>query len=372
MAGSEAVRVLVAPQEFKESLTAEEAAAAIARGIASARPDWTVEELPLSDGGPGFLAALARATGGRERAAGTHDALGRARTAHVLDIANTETCAVEAAMANGLALIDREARDPLRASTEGVGELIAAAMEGQPQRIVVGVGGSATSDGGSGMARALGARFRDGAGRDLPPGAAPLAELARIDWSPPGSLAGVQVLVATDVTNPLVGPRGAAAVFGPQKGATPNDVDAIEAALQRYAAAVERSLGVAIAGMPGAGAAGGLGGGLVAFLGGRIMSGFDVVAEAVGLEGRLRRADIVVTGEGSYDAQSEQGKTVGRLRRMASDTGTGCIVLGGRAEEASGEVLTLAEIEPDRDASMRNAAALLEALAARWARSAAV
>ena len=149
-------------------------------------------------------------------------------------------------------------------------------------------------------------------------------------------------------------------------------MDAIEAALQRYAAAVERSLGVSIAGMPGAGAAGGLGGGLVAFLGGRIMSGFDVVAEAVGLEGRLRRADIVVTGEGSYDAQSEQGKTVGRLRRMASDTGTGCVVLAGRAEEASGEVLTLAEIEPDREASMHNAAALLEALAARWARSAAV
>ena len=372
MAGSEAVRVLVAPQEFKESLTAEEAAAAIARGLAAARPEWTVEELPLSDGGPGFLAALARATGGRMRVAATHDALGRARTAHVLDIADTGTCTVEAAMANGLALIERADRDPLRASTEGVGELVAAALEGRPRRIVVGVGGSATSDGGSGMARALGARLRDGAGRDLVPGAAPLSELARIDWSPPHSLAGVKVLVASDVTNPLVGRRGAAAVFGPQKGASPRDVEAIEAALQRYAAVVERSLGVPIAELPGAGAAGGLAGGLVAFLGGRIMSGFDVVAEAVGLEERLRRADVIVTGEGSFDGQSEQGKTVGRLRGLAADAGVPCVVLAGRAEGASGEVHTLAVLEPDRERSMANAAVLLEELAARWARSAGV
>ncbi len=366
------MRVLVAPQEFKESLTAEEAAASITRGLAAAQPYWTIEQLPLSDGGPGFLAALARATKGRTRATDTYDALGRTRTAHVLDIAETGTCAVEAAMANGLALIEREERDALHASTEGVGELIAAALEGRPRRVVVGVGGSATSDGGAGMARALGARFRDGAGRDLAPGAAALAELARIDWSPPESLAGVEVQVATDVTNPLVGPQGAAAIFGPQKGASPGDVEAIEAALQRYAAVVERSLGMGIANLPGAGAAGGLAGGLVAFLGGSIMSGFDVVAEAVRLGERLRQADIVVTGEGSYDRQSEQGKTVGRLRQMAAGAGVRCVVLAGRAEGGSGQVRTLAEIEPDRNLSMRNGAALLEELAARWARSALV
>ena len=365
------MRVLVAPQEFKESLTAEQAADAIARGIAGAQPGWTVEALPLADGGPGFLAALARAAGGDLRPAATHDALGRARTAHVLDVPETGTCAVEAAMANGLALIAPEERDPLRAGTEGVGELIAAALGEGARRIVVGVGGSATSDGGAGMARALGARFRDGAGRDLPPGAGPLAELARIDWTPPQALAGVEVLVATDVTNPLTGPNGAAAVFGPQKGASPRDVDAIEAALQRYAAVTERSLGVAIAGMAGAGAAGGLAGGLAAFLGGRILSGFDVVAEAVGLAERLRRADLVVTGEGRYDGQSEQGKTVGRLRRMAAEAGVPCAVFAGRAEGAPEDVRTLAELEPDAGASMRNAAALLEELAGRWARSAA-
>ena len=365
------MRVLVAPQEFKESLTAEEAAAAIARGLGAVRRGWAIEELPLADGGPGFLAALARATQGRRRAVGTHDALGRPRMADALDIAETGTCAVEAAMANGLALIERDERDALRAGTEGVGELLAAAYGGRPRRVVVGVGGSATSDGGAGMARALGARFLDGAGRDLPSGAAALAELERIDWTPPAFAAGVETLVAADVTNPLVGPQGAAAVFGPQKGASTEDVAVLEGALRRYAAVVERSLGVAIADLPGAGAAGGLAGGIVAFLGGRILSGFEVVAEAVGLRERVRGADLIVTGEGSVDAQSGQGKTVGRLRRLADEEGVPCVVLAGRAEGETANVFTLAGIEPDRERSMANAGALLEELAARWARSAA-
>ncbi len=364
------MRILVAPQEFKESLSAEEATAAITRGLTAAQPAWSIDKLPLSDGGPGFLAALARATNGQLRPAATHDALGRAKTAHVLDIAETETCAVEAALANGLALIESTVRDPLHAGTEGVGELIAATLEGRPRRIVVGVGGSATSDGGAGMARALGARFRDVAGRDLAPGAAPLATLARIDWTPPRALAGVETLIAADVTNPLVGSTGAAAVFGPQKGASPREVETLEAALRRYAAAVEHALGVGIADLAGAGAAGGLAGGLVAFLGGRIVSGFDVVAEATGLRERLCRADIVVTGEGSFDAQSERGKTVGRLRELAAACGIRCIVLAGRAVDATGEVRTLTEIEPDPETCLREAAPLLEDLAARWAQSA--
>ncbi len=368
------MRVLVAPQEFKESLTAEEAAAAIARGLRSAKRGWLIEELPLSDGGPGFLAALARAMNGQRRVVRVHDALGRPRIGRVLDIAETGVCAVEAAMANGLALIAREERDVLRSSTEGVGELLAAAFAGKPRRVVVGVGGSATSDGGSGMARALGARFLDGVGRDLPVGAAPLADLDRIVWSRPAFLSGVEILVATDVTNPLVGPQGAAAVFGPQKGASKEEVAVIEAALRRYADVVQRSLGVAIAELPGAGAAGGLAGGLAAFLGSRIRSGFDVVAEAVGLRERVRRANLIITGEGSVDAQSGQGKTVGRLRRLADEEGVPCVVLAGRAEGggSSANALTLAALEPDRERSMRNAAALLEELAARWARSAAL
>ncbi len=363
------MRVLVAPQEFKESLTAGEAAAAIARGIAAARPAWTVEQLPMSDGGPGFLDALERAARGRFRPAATRDALGRARTARVLDLPGTGTCAVEAALANGLALIAPAERDPLRAGTEGVGDLIAAALAGRPRRLLAGVGGSATSDGGAGMARALGARFLDAAGRDLTPGVAPLAALERIVWTPPPTLDGVETLAATDVTNPLLGPNGAAAVFAPQKGATAEQTAAIEAALRRYAAVLERSLGVAIADLPGAGAAGGLAGGLAAFLGARIVSGFEVTAEAAGLRERLRRADRAVTGEGSFDAQSLGGKTTGRLLALAAAEGVPCVVLAGRATAAAGEARSLAEIEPDPAVRMREAAPLLERLAARWAES---
>lgn len=361
--------MLVAPQEFKESLSAAEAAAAIACGIAAARPAWTVEQLPMSDGGPGFLDALERAVGGRFRAAATRDALGRPRTARVLDMPETGTCAVEAALANGLALIAPAERDPLRAGTEGVGDLIAAALEGRPRRLLVGVGGSATSDGGAGMARALGARFLDATGRELAPGVAPLANLDRIAWTPPPALDGVETLAATDVTNPLLGPDGAAAVFAPQKGATAEQVPVIEAALRRYAAVLERSTGVAAADLPGAGAAGGLAGGLAAFLGARIVSGFEVTAEAAGLRERLRRTDVAVTGEGSFDAQSLRGKTTGRLRALAAAGGVPCVVLAGRASVTADEVRTLAEVEPDAAVRMREAAPLLERLARRWAES---
>lgn len=365
------MRVLVAPQEFKESLSAEEAAAAIARGIAAVRPGWTVERLPLSDGGPGFLAALARASGGRARPAAARDALGRPRAARVLELEGTRTCAVEASMADGLALIAPAERDAPRAGTEGVGDLVAAALARRPRRLIVGVGGSAASDGGAGMARALGARFLDVAGRDLPPGAAPLARLDRIVWTPPPALAGVETLAATDVTNPLLGPNGAAAVFGPQKGASPEQVAAIGAALRRYASVLERALGAGVAELPGAGAAGGLAGGLAAFLGARIVSGFEVAAEAAGLRARLRRAGVVVTGEGSFDAQSLGGKTTGRLLALAGAEGVPCVVLAGRATAAAGEARTLAEVEPDAARHMREAAPLLERLAARWAESAA-
>ena len=364
------MRVLVAPQEFKESLSAGEAAAAIARGIAAVRPGWTVEQLPLSDGGPGFLDALERASGGRALPVPARDALGRPRTARVLELADARTCAVEAAMADGLALIAPAERDAPRAGTEGVGDLIAAALARKPRRLVVGVGGSAASDGGAGMARTLGARFLDAAGRDLAPGATPLATLDRIVWTPPPALDGVETLAATDVTNPLLGPRGATAVFGPQKGASPEQVAAIEAALRRYAAVLERSLGADVGGLPGAGAAGGLAGGLAAFLGARIVSGFEVTAEATGLRERLRRADVVVTGEGSFDAQSLGGKTTGRLRALAGAAGAPCVVLAGRATAEAGEARTLAEVEPDASLHMREAAPLLERLAARWAESA--
>jgi glycerate kinase len=363
------VRVLIAPQEFKGSLSADEAAAAIAKGIRQTQPGWTLDVLPLSDGGPGFLDALRRAIKADTAAAIVHDPLGRNVLGRYLVIRGSHDAVIEAAQANGLFHLSPGERDPLRADTYGVGQLIAAALEGRPPHLIVGVGGSATTDGGAGMARALGARFLDAAGNDPGPGGAPLANLARIEWRRPPSLEGVEVIVATDVTNPLTGPNGAAAVYAPQKGATPEQVDILEAALVRYARVVRDDLGVDIASLPGAGAAGGLAAGLVAFLGARIASGFDVVADATGLAQRLTAADYVVTGEGCFDSQSLQGKTTGRLLDMARTAGKPSAVFAGLARPDRPGVLALSSLEPDLTTSMRNAAALLRDLAARWAES---
>jgi len=361
------VRVLIAPQEFKGSLSADEAAATIARGIRRARPDWTLDMLPVSDGGPGFIDALRRAIKADSAALPVHDPIGRTVLGRYLVIRGSHDVAIEAAQANGLFHLAESERDPLRADTFGVGELIAAALEGHPPRLVVGVGGSATTDGGAGMARALGARFLDSGGKELPPGGGPLARLARIEWRRPAVLDGVEVVVATDVTNPLTGPNGAAAVYAPQKGASPSQVEILEAGLVRFAEVVRDSLGVEIAGMPGAGAAGGLAGGLVAFTGARIASGFEIVAEATDLAARLAAADVVVTGEGSFDSQSLQGKTTGRVIAMARAAAKPWVVFAGSAAAAGPGVLTLASLEPDREASMRNATELLRDLAGRWA-----
>jgi glycerate kinase len=357
--------VLIAPQEFKGSLSADEAAAAIRHGIRKARPEWQLDVLPMSDGGPGFIDALRRAVKADTAAAVVQDALRRRVLARYITIRGTRTTVIEAALANGLMHIAPEERDALHADSYGVGQVIADALAGEPERLIIGVGGSATTDGGAGMARALGARFMDEAGRELAPGGAALQELARVDWSPPAALAGVEVVVATDVTNPLVGPEGAARVYAPQKGATPEQVDVLEAGLLRFAAVVRRSLGVDVATLPGGGAAGGLAAGLVAFLGARIVSGFDVVAEATGLEVRMAAVDVVVTGEGSYDAQSAQGKTTGRIQAMAAELGKPCVVFAGRSAEPG--VLTLAELEADAGRSMAQAGKLLEAVAGRWA-----
>lgn len=364
-------RILIAPQEFKESLTATAAAEAVARGLAAARPSWQLDLLPFSDGGPGFLDALQTARRGRRFSASVRDALGRWRRAEYLLLDEGPTAVIEAAEANGLALVAPAERDALRASTEGVGDLIRAAAHHRPARLVIGIGGSATTDAGTGMARALGARLIDADGRDLAPGGGALVDLARIDWQRPRPLADIDVVVACDVTNPLTGPAGAARVFGPQKGATPAQVERLEAGLRRFALVARECLGVDVDRVSGAGAAGGLGAGLVAFLGARIVSGFDVVAEATGFYDRLAAAAIVVTGEGRFDAQSLHGKTTGRVIEAARRAGKRVAVFAGSAEAgADVEVRTLTELEPDPGRCMADAASLLERLAARWAREA--
>ena len=361
------MRVLIAPQEFKGSLSADEAAVAIRRGLRKAHPDWTFDFLPMSDGGPGFLEALRKAVKADTAATVVHDALGRPVLGRWIRIRDSGEIVIEAAQANGMFHLRTHELDPLYADTAGVGELIAEAAREGPSRIIVGVGGSATTDGGAGMARALGARFRDDAGNVLPPGGAPLANLARIDWQPPEWLGRFEILVATDVTNPLTGPNGAAAIYAPQKGADPAQVDLLEAALTRYAAVLKRSLGVDVTTIEGGGAAGGLAAGLVAFLDARIESGFDLVARMTHLRERMARCDLVVTGEGSFDAQSLQGKVTGRILEMAAELGKPAAVFAGRAEAAEENVHSLLAIEPDASKAMAHADALLKRLASEWA-----
>ncbi len=365
------MHVLIAPQEFKGSLSAEEAADAIARGVRRAQSGWTIDLLPMSDGGPGLLESLRRAIRCDTLAAVVHDALGRKVLARYAIVRGTREVIMEAAQANGLMHIATAERDALNADTFGVGELLLDAVSLAPSAMIVGVGGSATTDGGAGMARALGAKFLDADGVELPPGGAALARLHRIEWQPPAWLESTEVVVATDVTSPLIGPDGAARVFGPQKGAAPGDIEVLESALEHYASVVADVFRCDIAQVPGAGAAGGLAAGLVAFLGARIESGFDVVAAASNLHERLRRADLVITGEGSFDRQSFQGKVTGRLLALAEDAGKPTVVFAGRADAAAAaNTHTISSIEPDISAAMHNASELLTRLAHDWAASA--
>ncbi len=325
--------IVVAPQEFKGSLTAIGAASAMADGLRRVWPAAVLDVAPVADGGPGTVAALLAATGGELRQARCRDPLGRQMTASYGVIDGGSTAIIEMAAASGLVLLTAAERDARVTSTEGTGDLVLAALEGGAGRVIIGLGGSATNDGGSGMARALGIRLLDAAGAELPPGGAALARLDRIDaGSKDPRLAGLVVLGATDVRNPLCGPQGASAVFGPQKGATPADVAELDAALARFARIVQRDLGAGIGDVPGAGAAGGLGAGLVAFLGAELRSGFALVAEAAQLEERIARATLVITGEGRLDGQSGFGKTTAGVARLAARHGVPCVALCGGLE----------------------------------------
>ena len=323
------MKIVVAPQEFKGSLTASAAASAIAEGARRAAPDADLVAIPMADGGPGTVEAVVAGAGGRTFAATVRDPLGRPVTAQ-WGLIDDRTAVIEMAAAAGLWRLDSEERDPRVACTYGVGELVLAALDADCRRLIVGQGGSATNDGGSGMARALGARLFDVEGAKLPPGGAALARLKRIDVSGlDPRLAGCEVIAATDVRNPLCGPEGASQVYGPQKGASPEVTLELDAALRSYGETVERDVGVPVLDAPWAGAAGGLGAGLIAFLGARIEPGVDVVAEVVCLRERIRGASLVLTGEGCLDGQTGYGKTVAGVARMAADEGVPVIAVAG-------------------------------------------
>ncbi len=369
------MRVLVAPDKFRGTLSAERAAAAIAKGWQRGDPSAQAVTLPLADGGEGTLDVLLLALDGEavdEEVAGPLGEPVRARFG-LVDVAGVRTGIVEMALASGLALVPPGAGDPTVTTTRGTGELILAAARAGARRILVTVGGSATNDGGAGMAQALGFRLLDAAGDDLRPGGAELLRLERIDGSGAEPVLGdIDVVVATDVTNPLTGPEGASATYGPQKGASPDDVELLDRALARFADVVRRDLGVDVRELPGAGAAGGLGAGLVAFLGATLQEGAGVVMGAVGFDTRLRGADLVVTGEGSFDEQSLRGKAPGAVLTAARAARIPAVVLCGVATVPSPGVRVASMVdrfgaEAALDRPSESLEALAEEVAARFA-----
>ncbi len=364
------MRIVVAPQEYKGTLTAREAAEAIAAGVRRALPEAEVDVAPVSDGGAGLVDAMLAASKGRLMHSRVQDPLGREVEAEWA-LLDDGTAVIEMAAAAGLVLLGQDERDPRVTTTRGVGQLLVATLDASARRIIVGVGGSATNDGGAGMAAALGVRFLGADARDLPPGGAALARLESIDASAiDPRVRETRVIAATDVTNPLCGPEGASLVYSPQKGATQEVARELDAALRRYGGIVKRDVGVSVADVPGAGAAGGLGAGLIAFLRAEVRSGFEIVAEVTGLRERIAAADLVITGEGCLDGQTAYGKAVSGVAGMAREAGVPVIAVPGALGEGWEDMRdALDAIEPadgDGEEPSQRLSAAVERAARSW------
>jgi glycerate kinase len=324
------MKIIVAPNTFKGSLSATQAAKAIARGVREVFPDAEVVEIPVADGGEGTVEALVSANQGTYEWVNVEGPLGDPVLASYGLIDGRKTAVAELASASGYVLVSPAMRDPRKTSTYGFGQLLEAARKSGAKSVIAGIGSSATNDGGAGMAQAIGYRFLDAAGRELPRGGAALVRLERIDDSRvnPGWRS-VQVLVACDVTNPLTGPEGASAIYGPQKGADPVAVRLLDRALGHLADVIEREYGKQVRDIPGAGAAGGTGAGLMAFLDAKLVSGAELVVDASGLDKALSGAQLVITGEGRADSQTAYGKAPGEVARRAKAAGIPTVLLAG-------------------------------------------
>ncbi len=363
------MKVVIAPDTFKECMPAADVAAAIGKGVLAACGEAQVDLCPLADGGDGTVAAMVAATGGRLAAADVFDPLGRPRRAHFGILGSAEptmlpgefglaagealaagggpaghriVAIVEMSAASGLALVPPDKRDPLRTTTYGTGQLIMAAISAGAAEVIIGAGGSATVDGGCGAAQAMGVVFRDADGAELScgMGGGALTDIAEIDMAGRDErVAATRLRVACDVTNPLTGPDGAAAVYAPQKGATAEVAERLERGLRHLAECIRRTLGVDVEHMPGAGAAGGLAAGLAAFGGASLERGFDIISQAVRLPQRLAGADLCITGEGRLDGQSRSGKTAFGVAAAARAAGVPAICIPGSAgDDAPREV----------------------------------
>lgn len=366
------MRILIAPDKFKGSLSALAAAEAIARGFRAVWPDATLDLAPIADGGEGFAEALASALGAEWVNVRSVDAIGRPIDTRYAWLGGEKLAVIEMSEASGLWRIAPEDRAPLRADTFGTGVLLADAIARGAERVLIGLGGSATTDGGSGLARALGYRLVRSDGRESQPSPENLNLLGKIER--PSSLRLPEVIAACDVRNPLLGTRGAARVYGPQKGASPDLVEALESAMARLADVCAASFGKDYRDVPGAGAAGGLGFGLLTFCNASIRPGFDIIAETVRLGDRIEAADLVVTGEGRLDDQTLDGKGPAGIAALARKAGKRVIAFGGSITDAAERaglfdlLVPIANGLPMADA-MRDAAMLLERASENTARS---
>ncbi|PYI53265.1 MAG: glycerate kinase [Verrucomicrobia bacterium] len=325
------MKILIAPDKFKGSLSAREVAENIAAGLRDVLPDAKIDMVPMADGGEGTAEVIGDALGGSWVNCDAHDPLGRQIDARYAWIEHRKLAVMEMSEAAGMRRFSGGERDPLRANTFGVGEMLLDALQRGAREIVIGLGGSATNDGGFGMARALGFRFFSGNDHELTSAISELQKLRRIQS--PRNLSLPEIIAAVDVRNPLLGKNGATRVFGPQKGAREDKIDVLERALTTLADVVAKDLNVDYRDEPGAGAAGGLGFGLISFCGAKIRPGFDVVAEAVKLETKMKDIDLIITGEGSLDAQTLEGKTPAGVAQLARRLGKRVFAIVGRASE---------------------------------------
>jgi glycerate 2-kinase len=334
------MKIVIAPDSFKESLSALEVANAVEKGFREVFPEAEYVKVPMADGGEGTVQSLVDATGGRIIETEVTGPLGERVSAFFGMLGDGKTAVIEMAAASGLHLVPRDKRNPLVTTTRGTGELILAALDEGADHIIIGIGGSATNDGGAGMVQALGGRLLDHRGQEIGPGGGSLSELADIDLSGlDARLRHVKIEVACDVDNPLTGPKGASAIFGPQKGASPEMVAVLDQNLQHYAAVIERVLGKQVKDIPGAGAAGGLGAGLLAFLNAELKRGVDIVLETVKFSEQIQGAALVITGEGRIDGQTIFGKTPVGVAKVAKRYHIPVIALAGSVSDDSDVVL---------------------------------
>jgi glycerate 2-kinase len=335
------MKVIIAPDSFKESLSALEVANAIEKGFRDIFPEAEYVKIPMADGGEGTVQSLVDATGGRIVKTEVTGPLGDRVKAFFGVLGDGKTAVIEMAAASGLHLVPSEKRNPLVTTTRGTGELILSALNEGAEHIIIGIGGSATNDGGAGMIQALGGRLLDRHGQEIGLGGGSLSELADIDLSGLDvRLKHVKIEVACDVDNPLTGPKGASAVFGPQKGAMPEMVATLDKNLQHYADVIERVLGKQVKDIPGAGAAGGLGAGLLAFLEAELKRGVEIVLETVKFHERIQDASLVITGEGRIDGQTIFGKTPIGVAKAAKRYNIPVIAIAGSLSDDSNVVLS--------------------------------